>query len=43
MQDPVALGALALTHPCQGRHRPRPLACRIVGVGQAVNVSELGG
>ncbi len=26
MQDQVALGALALTQSCQGRHRPRPLA-----------------
>jgi hypothetical protein len=30
MQDQVALGALALTQSCQGRHRPRPLArCQV--------------
>ncbi len=30
MQDQVALGALALTQSCQGRHRPRPwLAVRL--------------
>ncbi len=31
MQDQVALGALALTLLCQGRHRPRPWLAKLLG------------
>src|SRR5713101_1139734 len=41
MQNPGRSRREALVHPSQGRHRPRPLARRIVGVGQTMDVSNL--
>src|SRR5258708_36943523 len=40
-RTPVALGALALTHPSQGRHRPRPLAHDNVGVKGLTGTNHL--